>query len=128
MILTGDFNSPKQELMSGEVITWGQKVNSSGKVRIAVNPKWKDECTGERWDLAERNIIENHTDLDMKDVFRSQHGYEKESFSWFTNKGVGRRYDHIFCSSNIRVDNVFYDQEPRTRKISDHSPLIAELG
>ena len=43
MILTGDFNSPKQELMSGEVITWGQKMpNSSGKVRIAVNPKWKD--------------------------------------------------------------------------------------
>jgi len=28
----------------------------------------------------------------------------------------------------MRVDNVFYDQEPRTRKISDHSPLIAELG
>ena len=25
----------------------------------------------------------------MKDVFRSQYGYEKESFSWFTNKGVG---------------------------------------
>ena len=31
MILTGDFNLPKQELMSGEVITWGQKVFQVGK-------------------------------------------------------------------------------------------------
>ncbi len=127
LILTGDFNSPKQELMTGEVITWAQKVNSSGKVRIAINSKWRDECTGERWDLAERNVIKSHTNLDLKDAFRYKHGYKKESFSWFTNKGVGRRYDHIFCSSGIDVADAFYDQTPRIRKISDHSPLIATL-
>ena len=50
----------------------------------------------------------------------------RKNFSWFIIR-VLAEYDHIFCTSNMRVDNVFYDQEPRTRKISDHSPLIAEL-
>ena len=126
-IVTGDFNSPKQELENGEVITWGQKINSNGKIRIAVNPKWKDQCTGKRWDLAERNVIQNHFNLGLKDVFRTLRGYESDSSSWFTNKGVGRRYDHIFCSKNFEINDVFYDQEPRLEKTSDHSPLIAEI-
>ena len=29
-ILSGDFNSPKEERPSGEVITWGQKINKKG--------------------------------------------------------------------------------------------------
>ena len=39
MILTGDFNSPKQELMSGEVITWGQKVNSNCLLYTSPSPR-----------------------------------------------------------------------------------------
>ena len=126
-IITGDFNSPKQELENGKVITWGQKVNSNGEVRIVVNPKWKDQCTGSRWDLAERNVIQNHYNLGLKDIFRSFKGYKDNSSSWFTNKGIGRRYDHIFSSEIFEINNVFYDQEPRLEKISDHSSLIAEI-
>ena len=128
MILTGDFNSPKLELDSGEVITWGQKINTSGKSRISVNPKWKHQCTGERWDLAERNIIENHKELGLRDAFRTKNGYEDSSGSWFTNKGQGRRYDHIFSSVNLSVNDAFYNHEPRKEKLSDHSPLIVELS
>ncbi len=69
-ILTGDFNSPKLELDTGEIITWGQKIDASGKPRLSVNPKWKHQCTGERWDSAERNIIENHKTLGLQDAFR----------------------------------------------------------
>ena len=36
-ILTGDFNSPKLELSDGKVITWGQKISSSGKPIISIN-------------------------------------------------------------------------------------------
>ena len=126
-ILTGDFNSPKAELANGEVITWGQKVNASGRVRIAINPKWKHQCSGERWDSAERSIIEFHNEIKLKDVFRSLKGYTDDSGSWFTNKGVGRRYDHIFCSNNFHIKSCSYEQEPRLLKLSDHSPIIAEL-
>jgi exonuclease III len=127
MILTGDFNSPKLELDTGEVITWGQKINTSGEPRISVNPKWKHQCTGERWDLAERNIIENHKALGLQDAFRTKNSYKDTSGSWFTNKGQGRRYDHIFSSESLLVDNAFYDHEPRKEKLSDHSPLVVSL-
>ena len=126
-ILTGDFNSPKLELETGEIITWGQKVSSSGKVRIAVNPKWKNECSGERWDSAERSIIQNHEDLGLVDMFRKINGYMDNSGSWFTNKGVARRYDHIFGSKDIPILGSYYDQKPREQKFSDHSPLIVEF-
>ena len=126
-ILTGDFNSPKLELKTGEVVTWGQKISSSGKVRIAVNPKWKNECSGERWDSAERSIIQNHEDLGLADMFRKINGYMDNSGSWFTNKGVARRYDHIFGSKDIPILGSYYDQKPREQKLSDHSPLIVEF-
>ena len=127
-LLTGDFNSPKLELRDGEIITWGQKLGRSGKPRIAINPKWKHQCTGERWDAAERSIIENHTSLGMKDAFREKNDYEELSGSWFTNQGQGRRYDHIFASHQIDIENSFYDHQPRVNKLSDHSPLIVELS
>ena len=127
-ILTGDFNSPKLELINGEIITWGQKIDASGKSKISINPKWKHQCTGERWDMAERNVIENHTELGLTDAFRRKNGYEDLSGSWFTNKGRGRRYDHIFSSNNLNVDSAFYDHKPRGKKLSDHSPLVVELS
>ena len=49
------------------------------------------------------------------------------SGSWFTNKGIARRYDHVFGSKDISILESYYDQEPREQKYSDHSPLIAEL-
>ena len=129
-ILTGDFNSPKAELANGDVITWGQKINKAGDVRLSVNPKWKNECTAERWDLAERGIIQNHSTLGMKDVFRVLNGYDDESYSWFINRknvSLGRRYDHIFCSKDLEPISSSYIHKPRLEGLSDHSPIIAEI-
>ena len=64
----------------------------------------------------------------MQDAFRIKNGYEDTSGSWFTNKGQGRRYDHIFSSESLIVNNAFYEHEPREGKLSDHSPLIVELS
>jgi endonuclease/exonuclease/phosphatase family metal-dependent hydrolase len=33
-VLCGDFNTPKSELRPGEIITWAQHVDSSGRVRL----------------------------------------------------------------------------------------------
>ena len=71
--------------------------------------------------------IEFHNEIKLKDVFRSLKGYTDDSGSWFTNKGVGRRYDHIFCSTNFNIKSCSYYQQPRLAKLSDHSPIIAEL-
>ena len=60
-------------------------------------------------------------------MFREKNGYMDNSGSWFTNKGIARRYDHIFGSKNISILESYYDQEPREQKYSDHSPLITEL-
>lgn len=127
-ILTGDFNSPKSELETGEIVTWGQKINSAGEPKISINPKWKHQCSGERWDMAERNIIQNCVQLGLQDAFRVKNGYEVNSGSWFTNKGIGRRYDHIFISKDIPIKKAFYEHAPRNQKLSDHSPLIVELS
>ena len=126
-IITGDFNSPQKELISGEIVTWGQKINKNGKINISINPKWKNDCSGERWDLSERNFIQNHHLLGLKDIFRAQKGFGNESYSWYTNNGIGRRYDHIFTSNNYKIDEVFYDDKPRITKLSDHSPLICKI-
>ena len=127
-ILTGDFNSPKLELETGEVVTWGQKINSSGLPKISVNPKWKHQCSGERWDKAERSIIQNHNLLGLQDAFRAKNSYEVTSGSWYTNKGIGRRYDHVFSDQNIDVKNSFYEHTPRNLRLSDHSPLVVEFS
>ena len=129
-ILTGDFNSPKAELETGEIITWGQKINSKGTPKLAVNPKWKNQCSAVRWDKAERDIIQNHISLDMQDAFRSLNNFKDQSSSWFINRKdlqLGRRYDHIFCSNKIKPLQCYYDQKPREYKLSDHSPIVAEL-
>ena len=127
-ILTGDFNSPKLELSDGKVITWGQKISSSGKPIISINSKWKHQCTGERWDKAERNLIQNHHQLGLQDAFRVKNGYEVTEGSWFTNRGLGRRYDHVFTPKNQNINLAYYDHSPRHEKLSDHSPLIVELS
>ena len=129
-ILTGDFNSPKSELATGEVITWGQRISKNGKVKLAINPKWKNVCTAERWDSAERSIIGNHQEFGMKDAFRNANSFDVNSYSWYVvrkDKFHGRRYDHIFCSKNLEVIKCSYLQEPRESGLSDHSPVLANL-
>ena len=127
-ILTGDFNSPKLEFETGKKVTWGQKIGASGKPRISVNSKWKHQCSGERWDIAERNIIQNHKALGLQDAFRGKNGYKDISGSLFSSQGKGRRYDHVFPSESITVNNAYHNHEPRERRLSDCSPLITELS
>ena len=66
----------------------------------------------------------------MIDAFRSVNDYSLQSYSWFlhdNDKNLGRRYDHIFCSDTFKPISCFYDQKPRQNKLSDHSPIIAEM-
>ena len=129
-ILTGDFNAPQAEHPNLGVITWGQRILSEERVRYYVNPKWRASCSAERWDTAERNIIENGSALLLDDVFRSLHKDDVEAYSWVMKRNyqhIKRRYDHIFASRGMNFVDCYYDQEPRESGLSDHSPVIAKL-
>mgnify|MGYP001269373749 CR=1 FL=1 len=129
-ILTGDFNSPQLEDKSHGVVTWGQRFSRDGTLRHSINPKWRTVCSAERWDAAERGIIEEGCSHILHDTFRSVPQDDEGSYSWvMRRKGreTKRRYDHIFVSSAITTLDCYYDQEPRKAGLSDHSPIIAEI-
>jgi endonuclease/exonuclease/phosphatase family metal-dependent hydrolase len=50
-ILCGDFNTPQLERSTGEIVTWGQRINST---RVAVIRKHIRGGEGARWDRGER--------------------------------------------------------------------------
>lgn len=66
--------------------------------------------------------------LGFKDAFRLKNGDVKE-YSWFSHQGNGFRYDHTYVSESLSpiIKDCYYDQEARTNKYSDHSPMVLEL-
>ena len=74
-----------------------------------------------RIDLSSTRSNDDKTKISLNESLKNASG------SWFTNKGQGRRYDHIFSSESLTVNNAFYDHEPREKNLSDHSPVIAEF-
>ena len=91
---------------------------------------WRTVCSAERWDAAERGIIEEGCNHILHDAFRSMPQNDEGSYSWVMRRN-GRetkwRYDHIFVSSSIPTLDCYYDQGPRQSGLSDHSPIIAEV-
>src|SRR5260370_16179545 len=55
---------------------------------------------------------------------------ELREFSWFSTRGNGFRIDHAFLSNALaaRTGTIHYSHAERLAGISDHSPLILELG
>ena len=104
-ILCGDFNSPKEELPTGEIIPWSRR--------------------DERWADGELSVISGLAKLGLEDVYRQLHGYPPHSFSWYAKNGTGRRFDHIFASRSLRVSDCDYVQDWRQDGLSDHSGIEA---
>jgi len=121
-ILCGDFNSPQAETMSGEVITWGQKIRKDGQIKLKNGAK-------KGWDAGERSIIQRLAEYDLRDIFRHLNGYESQEFSWlFRRKGKivsRRRFDHIFASKALNPDTCRYIHSFREELLSDHSAIEA---
>jgi len=55
---------------------------------------------------------------------------ETREFSWYSTRGNGFRIDHAFLSSALaaRVEHIRYSHDERLAGLSDHSPLVLELG
>jgi exonuclease III len=110
-IICGDFNSPKAE-------------SAEGGVTLFFKPSRPAEYAGER------ALVHGLVELGMRDAFRACNGYEPQPISWhWKNRGRtgGYRLDHIFVSPHFDVRRCWYDHEVRTRALSDHSLMCAEL-
>jgi endonuclease/exonuclease/phosphatase family metal-dependent hydrolase len=103
-ILCGDFNTPKEELTDGTVVTWAR-------------PK-----RGQRWEAGERNVVCGLAAHGLPDVFRGLHGYGTSAAS-IVIRGRPRRYDHVFASPELRPEQCTYLHEARDRGLSDHAPV-----
>ena len=119
-LLCGDFNTPRRELPSGEVITFGQ--TEAGRLT---------RIPGARWDAAERGIVLGLADLGMPDVFRTLYGYKPQPASWILKRGPARfqrRFDHVFADPSLRPIEFTYGHELREGGVSDHSPALVKFG
>jgi exodeoxyribonuclease III len=65
----------------------------------------------------------------MVDAFRHVHG-DVEAYSWFSHQGNGFRYDHIYASNELLpiIKQCDYVHSAREQGLSDHSPMILEIG
>ena len=116
-ILCGDLNTPRKEHPEGEVWTFAR--DRYGRLR---------EDRGQRWDDAELALIKGLEPFGFRDVYREQHGPQGViSWAWGRSRG-GYRLDHLIASDEVRVSWVEYLHEWRNDRLSDHSPLAAELA
>jgi endonuclease/exonuclease/phosphatase family metal-dependent hydrolase len=126
-ILCGDFNSPQDELETGEVITWGQVIHKNGSIAMV---RHRDATSPGRWDAGERSIVAGLVAHGFQDAYRTVHGYSTREYSWVLARktgGVRRRFDHIFASTELRPVACRYLHEARQAGQSDHSPMLADL-
>jgi exodeoxyribonuclease III len=116
-LVCGDLNTPRREHPDGSVWTFARTRN--GVLRRE---------RGERWDTAEAALIRGLEPSGFRDAFRERHGHAVKEVSWTWPRGGGYRLDHLIVSEEISVEECGYLHEWRTeRKLSDHSPLKAEL-
>ncbi len=123
-ILCGDFNAPKDEDPKRGMISFAQRINGKGEVKIKSSFRGGD---GNRWDRGERNIILELDKHGMQDSFRSLYSYQIQEYSWqFRRKDkiLKRRFDHFFASNQFKVLSAKYLHNQK--KISDHSPMLVE--
>ena len=103
---------PRLETTEGEVITFGDR-----------HPEWL-----ERWDAAERGLFELG-ELDLRDVFRELHGFERRDVSWVLHtrnlRKAGLRLDHVLASDGLDAVFCDYHHEWREAGFSDHSAIEA---
>jgi exonuclease III len=133
-VLCGDFNTPRDEWSDGTVITWAQDP-ATGELNR--RPGWRlfrrdgdSDWDPVRWDAGERNVLEGLAQRDLTDVFRLLGRFPPGDQSWYWRgfgREVGRRFDHVFASKDLRPQEAGYLHGWRERKLSDHSAVWARF-
>ena len=127
-ILCGDFNAPQEEYPSGEIVTWAQRISPNGD---AVVRKRFRNGEGERWDAAERNVLEGLAPFDLPDIYRLLNGWTVQEYSWYPIRRVpvrGRRFDHVFAYRSLGPSACRYLPKALDLGLSDHAPVEADFS
>lgn len=118
-ILCGDFNTPQEEMLDGTIITWGYS-GKSGKYFLTPAGQYQHEV--------EHNIMYGLGEYcNMPDAYRRFHGYATcnadGAWSWQTHNGKKYRFDHIFASKTLFLQDIHYLHSIGQRNLSDHTPI-----
>ena len=117
-VLCGDFNTPREEKPTGEIITWGYDYDKK---------KEKYRLTRPDQDKVERGILQGLAAYNLHDVYRLLHGYQNsesvKAHSWRTY-----RYDHIFASQAMSAQSIDYLYILHEQQLSDHVAIEAVFG
>jgi exodeoxyribonuclease-3 len=75
------------------------------------------------------HYMDKMAEIGFCDLWRHRNP-ELREYSWFSTRGNGFRIDHAFLSDTLaaRTGTIGYSHAERLAGISDHSPLILELG
>ncbi len=75
------------------------------------------------------HYLDRIAEIGFCDLWRRRNPALRE-YSWFSTRGNGFRIDHAFLSDAMaaRTGTIRYSHEERLAGLSDHSPLILELG
>ncbi len=78
---------------------------------------------------ATAHFIDKLEAIGFCDLWRRRNPDGRE-FSWYSTRGNGFRIDHAFLSPDLaaHADAIRYSHEERLAGLSDHSPLILDLG
>lgn len=123
-ILCGDFNTPQLETADSRLVTFGQKLTSSGKIKTLT--KFRGGL-GADWDAGERALFEQLPLYRIVDSFRVRNPTDFDAYSWsYSRQGkvFKRRFDHFFASDDLTVLNCRYCNTQGN--LSDHAPMIVE--
>lgn len=128
-ILCGDLNTPREETVHGEVITFAE---SHAQLPAAATMALLGyESPVERWDAAERGVTAGLAGWDLADCFRALHGWERRDVSWVFHTRARRkaafRLDHVLASASLRVRWCDYHHGWREAGLSDHSAIEAQF-
>lgn len=124
-ILCGDFNTPKEEFADRGLMTFAQRINAKGELKVKSNFRGGK---GEDWDRGERDLM-NLKEIGYPDSYRLLNSYTTSNYSWSfkrKEKIIKRRFDHFFASEEIQVISIEYLHNQK--HMSDHSPLLVKYA
>jgi endonuclease/exonuclease/phosphatase family metal-dependent hydrolase len=136
-VLAGDFNEPQAIRPDGTVVTFGQRIDSDGSVRLgrrdsrAARPGWFTDKSGheddlQRWDAAVRGIFEGSAQHGLRHVHEI--GIGSLPPTTHIVRGRPRFFDHLFLSRHFRTtDHHYVDSVRENLRYSDHSALYADV-
>jgi len=107
--------------LSAEAATHALAVGDFNTCRAYLDEVGEIDATAHYMDAIER--------IGFRDLWRHRYPDGRE-YSWFSTRGNGFRIDHAFLSDGLaaRTGTIRYSHAERLAGISDHSPLILELG